>query len=199
MTYLKTISTLAAAGAIFFSSFTGFKEQSFKVDPKASVVKWFASKVTGKHDGQVKLASGNLNFDGKKITGGTFDIDMTSITVSDIADKEMNGKLVGHLKSDDFFGVENHKTARFEISKVDLVKGNEYNISGKMTIKGHTEEISFPATVVSSPKGVTANAKITLDRTLWNIRYGSGKFFENIGDKAIHDDFRIELSLVAKP
>ena len=198
MTTFKSIAAAALMGALVLgSSFTGKLSGSFKVNTEKSTLKWFATKVTGKHDGSVKLSSGSIKSDGKSVTGGSFDIDMTSLVVADLTDPGMNGKLLGHLKSDDFFSVEKHKTAHFEITKVTAKSGNEFEVAGKMTIKGITQDISFPATITTTAKEVKANAKITLDRTKWDIRYGSGKFFEGLGDKVIHDDFVIELNLVA--
>jgi polyisoprenoid-binding protein YceI len=170
---------------------------TFKVDAGKSNLKWIATKVTGKHEGTVKLASGSLQSDGKNLTGGTFDIDMNTIACTDIADKETNGKFVGHLKSEDFFGVEKHKTARFVIGKVTPKSGNEVEISGKMTIKGITKDITFPATVTHAGKSIKAKAKITIDRSEYDVRFGSGKFFADLGDKIIHDDFIIDLDMEA--
>jgi len=194
----KSIAAASLIGALVLgSSFTGKISGSFKVNTEKSTLKWFATKVTGKHDGSVKLASGIIKSDGKTVTGGSFDIDMTSLVVVDLTDPGMNSKLLGHLKSDDFFSVDKNKTAHFEITKVSPKSGNEFDVTGKMTIKGITQEISFPATIMTTAKEVKANAKITLDRTKWDIRYGSGKFFEGLGDKVIHDDFVIELNLIA--
>lgn len=200
MFQFKTLATAALLSVFALGvSFTGkLAPTTFKANTEKSSLHWYATKVTGKHDGLVKLASGSLITNGKSITGGQFEIDMTTISVLDMpADNEYNGKLVGHLKSDDFFSVEKHNKAQFVISKV-TPKGKEFMISGKMTIKGISNEISFPATITNNGKQITAKAKIVLDRTKWDIRYGSGKFFENIGDKAIHDDFTIELDLVTE-
>jgi polyisoprenoid-binding protein YceI len=200
MFQFKPVAALLIAGLMFAgSSFTGKLNPSFKVNVAKTSVKWFATKVTGKHDGAVKLASGTLETNGKQVTGGQFEIDMNSITCRDLEDKETNGKFIGHMKSPDFFDVANHKTAKFEIMKVVPKSGNEYEVSGKMTIKGISNEITFPANITTSAKEVKANAKITLDRTKWDVRYGSGKFFEGLGDKIIHDDFVIELDMVANP
>lgn len=197
MTKFKSIAAAALLGAMVLgSSFTGKLSGDLKVNTEKSTLKWFATKVTGKHDGALKLAGGTVTTNGKTVTGGNFDIDMTSIIVSDVKDAEMNGKLLGHLKSDDFFSVEKHKKARFEITSVKALTGNQFDVTGKMTIKGITQEITFPATITTTAKGVKANAKITLDRTKWDIKYGSGKFFD-LGDKVIHDDFVIELNLEA--
>lgn len=172
------------------------KAVAYKVDAGKSVVKWHAKKVTGEHFGTIGLASGALNVDGTKITGGTFEIDMTSIKCTDLTDAGYNAKLITHLKSDDFFSVEKNPKATFVITKVDG-KGANVNITGDLTIKGIKNSVTFPATVTADAKGVTANAKIVLDRSKWDIRYGSKTFFPNIGDKMINDDFEIDLALTA--
>lgn len=197
MTMFKSIASAAIIGALALTSFSGKLATTLNVNTAKTSLKWFATKVTGKHDGNVKLAKGSIVTDGKQVTGGSFDIDMTTITCNDLTDKETNAKFIGHMKSEDFFSVEKHKTAHFEITKVTAKGGNNFDVAGKMTIKGITHDVTFPATITTSAKAVKANAKITLDRTLWDIRYGSGKFFEGLGDKVIHDDFVIELNLEA--
>ena len=126
-----------------------------------------------------------------------FDIDMNSITCTDLTDPATNTNFINHMKSDDFFSVAKHKTARFEIVKATPKGGGNYEITGTMTIKGISQEISFPATVSLKGKTATAQAKITLDRTRWDIRFRSGKFFQDLGDKLIEDDFILELNLSA--
>jgi polyisoprenoid-binding protein YceI len=192
----KSIFALAIAALVSGTAIAA-GPGTFKVDAGKANLKWIATKVTGKHEGTVKLASGSLQSDGKNLTGGSFDIDMNSIACTDIADKETNGKFVGHLKSEDFFGVEKHKTARFVIGKVTPKSGNEVEISGKMTIKGITKDITFPATVTHAGKSIKAKAKITIDRSEYDVRFGSGKFFADLGDKIIHDDFIIDLDMEA--
>lgn len=172
------------------------KPVAYKVDLAKSNTKWHAKKVTGEHFGTINLSNGSLNVDGNKITGGSFEIDMNSIKCTDITDAGYNAKLVGHLKSDDFFSVEKNPKAKFVIKKVEG-KGDSYNITGDLTIKGITNSITFPATVKTDANGLNATAKIVLDRSKWDIRYGSKTFFPNIGDKMINDDFEIDLALAA--
>jgi len=194
----KTNSILALALSVFIGGTAlAAGPGTFKVDAGKSNLKWTATKVTGKHEGTVKLASGSLQSDGKNLTGGSFDIDMNTIACTDISDKETNGKFIGHLKSEEFFGVEKHKTAQFVIGKVTPKSGNEVEISGKMTIKGITKDITFPATVTHAGKSIKAKAKITIDRSEYDVRFGSGKFFADLGDKIIHDDFIIDLDMEA--
>ena len=176
--------------------------KTLKADTQKSTLVWNGKKVTGEHSGAILLADGSLIVNNNKLTGGSFQIDMTTITNTDLTDKEYNAKLVGHLKSDDFFGVEKHPTASFKITKAEPISGaktgeNNYTITGDLTIKGTTKPVTFPATVKISGNNAEAVAKITVDRTKYDIRYGSKTFFESIGDKAIYDEFTIDLKLVA--
>lgn len=163
-----------------------------KVDLTKSTIVWDASKVTGSHQGTVNLKSADLKFDGAKLVSGQFEIDMTSITVTDLTGK-MKDNLTGHLKSDDFFSVEKFNTSKFVITKAKQVKGKEYEVTGDLTIKGITHPVTFTATVTPD---VSASAKIKVDRTKYDVKYGSGKFFDNLGDKAIYDDFELTVNLV---
>jgi polyisoprenoid-binding protein YceI len=169
----------------------------FKVDTKASTLTWLGKKVTGQHTGTIGISSGELIGEGKSIKEGSFEIDVNSLTVTDIADPGSNAKLVGHLKADDFFGVSKFPKATFVISSISPKSGNDYTVKGKLTIKGKTNDIEFPAVITNDGKKVTANGKIVVDRTKFDIRYGSKTFFENIGDKAISDEFELTLKLVA--
>ena len=171
--------------------------EKFQVDTKASTLVWKGKKVTGEHTGNIQIASGTLTSEGKVVSKGSFEIDLTSITVTDIQDKASNEKLVGHLKGDDFFGVTKFPKANFVLSSITAKSGNEYLVSGKLTIKGITNDIQFPAVIVKDAKKITATAKIVVDRTKYDIHYKSKNFFENLGDKAIEDNFELDLKLVA--
>ena len=195
----KLSFSLFALTAIIFFSFTGISTTltNFKVDTKKSKLNWIGKKVTGEHTGDISISSGILVVDGKLVKSGTFDIDMKSITVTDLKDSTYNQKLLGHLKSEDFFNIEKHSKANFVISKVTPKSGNDYDVSGKLTIKNITHDITFPATITSTATNLTAVAKIVVDRTKYDIKYGSGSFFDNLGDKAIDNDFILNLNLVA--
>jgi len=174
-----------------------------KVDPSTSSIKWEAKKVTGQHNGQVKIKEGNLTLMKNALTGGEVTIDMSSISVTDITDTKMNEKLVGHLKSDDFFGVEKHPTATFKITKVEAIAGAvagkpNYTVTGDLTIKKTTKPTTIPALITVKDKTVKAVGSLEIDRTLYDVRYGSGKFFEKLGDKAISDNFKMDLDLSSK-
>lgn len=170
------------------------KIENVNVDPNSSKVVWLGKKVTGEHSGEVKIQDGSLTFEGKNFTGGKFTIDMSTITNTDITDKEYNKKLVEHLKGEDFFSTENNKTANFIINSVSKIKGNEYTIVGDLTIKGKTSPVTFQATVTKNK----ARGTLKFDRTTYDIKYGSGKFFQNLGDKMIHDEIQLSIELTAK-
>lgn len=174
--------------------------ESLKVDAKASTLKWHAKKVTGEHFGTINVAGGNVTVDKGMITGGAIEVDMTSINVTDLQG-EYKGKLEGHLKSDDFFSVEKNTKSVLTIKKVEAIKGSKtaenFNVTADLNIKGITNEVSFPAIIVVKGNTVTANADFNIDRTKWDIKYGSKSFFEGIGDKAIDNDFNIKVRVVA--
>ncbi|PVY43049.1 YceI family protein [Pontibacter virosus] len=213
----KTAILASLAAALMLSAFTGTsradlnatevaapaKARTFAVETAASEVNWNAKKVTGEHYGKISMKSGQLQVDKNRVTGGTFEFDMSSITVEDIKDAGMNGKLVGHLKSDDFFGVEKNPSATFVITEATPItkaaagKPN-YNVKGNLTIKGITNPVSFPATIAVKDGVATAKADVTVDRTKFDIRYRSSNFFENLGDKAIYDEFTVSFNVKAK-
>lgn len=199
MKTLLSLKNAPLALAIVFAmfAFTAPPESKFKVDTKTSTLVWTGKKITGQHTGNVPISAGELVVNGKTIKEGTFEIDLNGITNTDITNPEYNAKLVGHLKSDDFFGTDKHPKATFVISSVAPKSGNDYTVKGKLTIKGITNDIEFPATIVNDGKQLTATAKIVVDRSKFDVRYGSTSFFDNLGDKAISNDFELDLKLVA--
>lgn len=182
-------------------SFGFAKENTYKVDVEQSKLEWYGKKVTGEHKGLINIQSGTLQFKDGKLIGGEFAINMKSIVNLDLESKEWNAKLVNHLKSDDFFSVEKFPTATLKITEVKSHKAEKsdanYWIKGDLTIKGITNPIEFPAKVEMSEEGVSGSAKIVVDRAKYNVRYGSGSFFEGLGDKLIYDDFEMTISLMA--
>ncbi|HMQ48059.1 MAG TPA: YceI family protein [Saprospiraceae bacterium] len=199
----KTVFSIAlltafSLGVMSFSVPQTDAKKTYSVSTSASKIVWNAYKVTGQHEGNVAVKKGSLEFDNDMLTGGSFEIDMTSITVTDIQG-EWAQKLTGHLKSDDFFGVEKYPTAKFVITKV-VSRGTpgDYKIIGNITIKETTKEIKFLANVKEEGGKQVATADIKLDRSEYDIRYGSGSFFDNLGDKTIYDEFDLKISLVTE-
>lgn len=194
----QILFTALSIVAIAFSAFTTKEVSStMSVNVAESKVVWLGKKVTGEHTGHINLASGNLEINDGKLSGGNFTVDMTSITNTDIENEEYNGKLVGHLKSDDFFGVEKFPTATFVIKNVKSQTATKYNVKGDITIKGITQSIEFPVEISVMDSKAVASASITIDRSKFDVKYGSGSFFDGLGDKMIYDDFTLSVTLVA--
>ncbi len=189
---MKTFKNLAliALVAVFTFSFTKVNAQQKEIKIANSNVIWKGYKVTGSHEGTINLKSGFLIFNDNKLTGGEFVMDMNTIVTTDLQG-EYKGKLEGHLKSDDFFGVEKHPTAKLVISKVNATGKNSYKVTGDLTIKGITNVITFDLSVY----GNKANAALKIDRTKYDVRYGSTSFFDNLKDKAIYDEFDLVADL----
>lgn len=187
-----SIFTLFTAMILFMAFTKAPKTETFKVDTQLSSIDWIGRKVTGQHTGKIKISSGELLLNGKAVKGGSFVMDMTSIS----SDSE---KLTGHLKTDDFFSVEKNPTSKFQITKVTAAGNDRINVTGDLTIKGITEEITFPASVKKEGNSVVAVAKnVMVNRAKYDIRYGSKSFFNDIGNKAIDDEFELSINLVAK-
>jgi len=193
----KTFALLSSV--IAFAAFTAFTPTTtgdgfYRIDTKKSVIEWEGSKITGKsHTGTVNLQEGGLQIADGKVSGGKFTINMASINVTDL-EGGMKGKLEGHLNSDDFFATEKFKTANLAIVSVD---GD--NIKANLTIKGQTYEVEFPTKIVINADGtLKATATIEVDRSKYDVRYGSDSFFDNLGDKAINDIIKFNVTLVGK-
>ena len=191
---MKSVKVVIATLALGLITFAGVAAPKVvNVNKSASSVAWLAKKVTGEHNGTVGISAGALSINGNKLVGGNFTIDLKTIKDLDLTDPVNNQKFIGHITSGDFFEVEKFPTATFVITKV---AGNQ--ITGNLTVKGITKSITFPAEIAVKGGKVSAKANITIDRTDFNIRYGSKKFFESIGDKAIYDDFSLTVSLVSE-
>lgn len=168
-------------------------QDKFSADTEQTRILWLGEKVTGQHGGTIKLHSGWLNWLDNKIISGEFHIDMTSLT-----DSEANGRLEGHLKSDDFFGVEKFPVSKLIISgSTPFAKGTGV-VKGTLTIKGITHPVEFKVVSQKKDDGLWFFANIVVDRTKYDIKYGSGNFFDNLGDKTIFDEFKLKVNLLVK-
>ncbi len=168
-------------------------QDKLTADKEKSKLSWLGEKVTGQHTGTIDLQSGWLTLEDNKIAGGEFNIDMASLKES-----ERNQKFENDLKSDNFFNVE-----KFPVSTLVVTGSTPFDkgtgvVSGNLTIKGVTNPVEFKAIMQKSDEGTWFFANITVDRTKFNIRYGSGTFFENLGDKTIYDEFKLKVNLLVK-
>jgi len=174
----------------------------YKITPGIKI-NWIGRKVTSSHKGTIKISSGEIQVENNTIKGGNFTIDMTSIENTDLDASSGKAKLEGHLKSPDFFDVAKYPTAKFEITKVVAVKNNPsitHNIFGNLTLKDVTKNIGFNTKLAIKDGALLAiipNFKI--DRTAFNVEYGSGKLADAIKDKVILDEIELGISaLTAK-
>lgn len=186
---MKNLKTIALALVIALSTLS-VSAQSKKIDASKSNINWVGKKVTGKHNGTVNFKEGQLIFKGNKLAGGNFTVDMTSLTATDLTG-EYQGKLNGHLKSEDFFGTEKFPTSTLVFKKITAKAKGVYTVAADLTIKGKTSPVSFDLAVNAN----SATTKFNVDRTKYDIKYGSGSFFDNLGDKAISDEFELEVAL----
>jgi polyisoprenoid-binding protein YceI len=168
----------------------------FKLDVSKSTVKWTGKKILGSHWGYIQFSAGNVHVENGAVKNGQFTIDMNSIDNQDLTPETGRDMLLGHLKSDDFFSVSAHPTTQLALKTVTAA-GNHSNVVADLTIKGITHEVTFPAKIALTDKQVTATAEFNINRTKWGIKYGSGSFFADLGDKAIRDEFKVEVHLVA--
>ena len=173
---------------------TNTNATEFKVDTEKSELHWKGTKATGSHEGTIKIKSGTIRIEDKKITGANVIFDMNGIYNIDLTDEEYNTKLVNHLKSADFFDTENYPEAEFEFTSIET-KENITTAYGNLTIKGITKNIGFPVDVNVLENELNIKSEVfTIDRTEWDVKYRSGKFFDDLKDKLINDE--IELSFV---
>jgi len=174
----------------------------YSINTKTSKVYWTATKVGGSHTGTIAIASGTINAKNHKIYSANITMDMKTIKNTDLEDAGYKAKLEGHLRSKDFFSVEQFPEASFEVTKFEVVKGakagaSNHTITGNLTIKGITHAVSFPAVVEVNGTEITTMGTLTFDRTKWDVKYGSGSFFEDLGDNLIHDDIKLKFELNA--
>lgn len=173
-------------------------QTNLNVDTLKSTINWVGSKLIGKHVGTVTLKSANLTVEDNAIVSGAFEMDMRSITCTDLEDTTYNEMLVNHLKSADFFNTAEFPVAAFSIGTVVTKSNGDADIKGVLTIKGISGEIEFPVLLKEETDAYLVSAKMVVDRTKFDVKYASGNFFSNLGDKMIKDEFEINLVLVAK-
>lgn len=173
---------------IVSGSLSVFAQTQHITGDKASI-NWTAHKVGGSHNGTIDLKEGHLIWDHDQIASGKFVVDMQSIKNTDLTDEGYNKKLVDHLKSADFFGVEEFPEAVLDITGSNVIAANKFKITANLTIRGITHPIEFDAV----KEGDKLMATLTVDRSKYEVKYRSKSFFQNLGDKLIYDDFTLEI------
>ena len=201
-TKITVLATALMIGAAAFADTNDEQGIEYKINAKASKVIWTGSQVGKSHTGTINIASGTISAPNKIVTGAKIVMDMNTISNSDMKDAGYKAKLEGHLKSDDFFAVEKFPQAVLEITEFTPIKNategaSNYTISGDLTIKGITHAISFPGLLVIEGSKIAATGTLTFDRSQWDVQFGSGSFFEGLGDHLIYDDIELQFQLVA--
>ena len=194
---LSTVLMISLSSLALSFTFNSFNKTSYlandevvSVNTEMSTVKWKGEKVTGFHEGVINIKTANLTFDNDELTGGEVIIDMLTINCTDLSGPYKN-KLEEHLNSDDFFNVKDYPLSTLKITECTKLNNNKYNVVANLTIKGVTEKIEFETEL----KNNVATAEINIDRTKFDIKYSSGSFFKNLGDKMIYDDFSISVNI----
>jgi polyisoprenoid-binding protein YceI len=170
-------------------------EKYFIIDTKESVVAWTGSSVHGKHTGYVYISKGESMIENGQLVGGTVEVGMSTIEDDD---HRSDNNLIKHLKDADFFDVKKFPFSTIAITKVESINGENKKVTGNLTIKGITHPVTFPAKIEVKGGIVKANGKLVIDRTKWDVRYKSGKFFDNLKDQAIADSIEFQIEIVAK-
>lgn len=189
---MRTIKLTALIWALL--AVVSVHAQTYVFDSAKSELKWTGKKVLGQHYGKINLSSGELTLANNRVKAGEFIIDMNSITNDDLPAGETNNMLVGHLKSDDFFGVAKYPTAKLVLRESSVLKDGKAIIKGSLTIKEKTHPIEFEGI----QNGGTFTATLVVDRSKYDVRYGSSSFFQGLGDKVIYDEFTLEVKLLVK-
>ncbi|MDP2068671.1 MAG: YceI family protein [Lutibacter sp.] len=188
----KIIFLTMAFAAFSFVNQSAFAQDNFMVNVENSSLTWKGYKPTGSHTGTITLASGNIEVKNNKLTGGTFVADMSTIK-----DADGSAKLEGHLKSEDFFEIAVFPTSKFEITKTEINAG-KIQVTGNMTIKGITKQITFPATLAVSKDNVTLISEtFQINRADFNVKYKSKTFFNDLKDKFVNDEFDFQVTIIA--
>lgn len=180
--------------------------ETFKINTEESAINWTGSKPTGEHIGSISIASGSFHFTNHQLESGKAVIDMTSITVEDEgmpedAKKSLEAHLKGTAegKEEDFFNTKKFPTAGFEITRIQK-EGEKMLIQGNLTMKEKTQNVSFPAAITwasdSSSVKIISEA-FTIDRTKWDVNYGSKTIFGDLGDKFINDEISLKIAIKA--
>ncbi len=181
------------------------RDGTHQIDMKQSKVEWTGRNLTGAHSGTIKLREGCIEIESGRAVRGSFKLEMRDIECADIKDGPMRDMLEAHLKSEDFFDVTRFPEAVFLLSRItplaDVPLGNpNCEITGDLTLKGVTRDLSFRAILAPTPDGLlAADAHFDIDRTRWNVLYGSGKFYEKLGKHLVNDEISIALKLVTLP
>tara|TARA_B100000575_G_C22870091_1_gene507802 strand:+ start:84 stop:662 length:579 start_codon:yes stop_codon:yes gene_type:complete len=189
---MKNYFTISIIIIILIFSTQSINAQEKLLNVETSNIRWFGEEITGKqHYGDLKFSSGYIQINDEVISSGNFIVNMNSLTVEDLSGGGKK-RLEGHLKSTAFFGISDYPQAALNISSLAEINGNSQKLVGELTIKGITHPINF-SIILSSENNATAT--LVFDRSKYDVRFRSGSFFDELGDKLILDDIKLEVAL----
>jgi polyisoprenoid-binding protein YceI len=176
---------------------------SFELDTKKSTIKWTGANLSNSHSGTLRFANGRFQLRQGELEDARFQIDLKSLVCDDIKDAKTNQMLIEHLASEDFFDVAKYPTAKFQLTVAKVLSPGtpgspNYEMSGRLTLKGVTDRVTFPAVVGQpDPNTIAGQAHLEFDRTRWDVQYGSGKFFAFLGQHLVNDLVHLHLIIIA--
>ena len=197
---MTTLMTFCATAALILTSLADNNEGTtrYKVDAAASAITWHATRVTGEHMGTVGLLNGYMSVEDGELIAANVIANMEAIECTNLQG-EWGEKLLGHLVSEDFFHVSEHKTSAFSLRELTATPEGEatHSVTGNFTIRGISKSVTFPADVTEKDGTLSIQGEVVLDRSQFDVKYGSGSFFDNLGDNLIHDNFTVGFNLIA--
>ena len=169
---------------------------NYIAESESSSILWECAWLGGNsHNGDILLEEGQLSIKDNNNLTGSFLVDMTTIDCHDEKNIGTKNKIIGHLKSDDFFDVKNHQKAKLEIISSENIGGNEFLFKGNLNIKGKTNSVQMKGSVHKLNSGYSANINLTFDRSKYDVRYRSAAFFSDLGDRIISDDVFLNVKI----
>jgi len=170
----------------------------YQLDAMTSQIQWKSSEVKLTNNGTVTAREGSVRLlDGQPVDGSVL-VDMITMKNQNLRGAWLT-QFENHMRSADFFDVKQYPTASFTVKHLEPlsgITGSNYRVDGEMTIKNVTKSLSFPANIKKTETGLNLVGHAVIDRTLYGIQFRSAKFFENLGDKMIDDDFYLDLDLM---
>ena len=179
-----------------------YGNDTLRIDLDNSKITWIGRIITGEHSGTLDLSESWIIAEDNIIKNGQLLFDMNSINTTDIESIEWKLKLDNHLKNEDFFAADSFPYAILNINESQLIDNesiiNNYIINAELTIRGISNSISFPISLTKTNNIFSAQGEVDIDRTLYNIKYKSSKYFLDLGDKIIYDMFSVQFTLQTK-
>ena len=184
----------------FSSDVVSGEYDSVKINIEESKLYWIGRKIHKDHRGTINIKNGTVFIKDNRLMEAYLKVDMNSIECTDIENEKSNRNLVKHLKNEDFFEVNKYPYSeiflKFNLMKESSVNLKQsYNANGDIVIKGIRQPISNDFFISYKNNIFSTTGEIDIDRTAFNIKYSSGRFFPELADRAILDNFTIKFEL----